>query len=101
MCAEARNPDVEEEYQTEGIQIVWLQKRSCESWPALHWNCSIDMSQYDPAELTTECEDEDTGFDPRDDGGGCVINDGVAGPCEYCVGHCSGIFPVSLSSMSL
>ena len=45
-------------------------------------NCTIDTSKYDPAALATKCP-EDTVFPEGDDGGGCVINDGVPGPCKF------------------
>ena len=73
---------MEEDQQQDGITFIWHQKRDCETWPEIFWNCSIDISKYDPAALATKCS-EDTVFPEGDDGGGCVINDGVRGPCKF------------------
>ena len=72
---------MDENQQQDGITFIWHQKRSCEAWPEMFENCTIDMSKYDPVALTRDCP-ADIVFPEDDDGGGCVINDGVRGPCE-------------------
>ncbi len=48
--------DVKEEFQSEGIQYIWLQKRFCETWPELLDNCTIDISRSETSVLYAKAD---------------------------------------------